>query len=69
LGEVSHKDPWLVRKLLNLYIPALEWSLSHTRQVFAVAIIMMLVTAALYTRVGKTFMPSMTVLRFIEDAG
>ena len=48
LGEVSHKDPWLVRKLLNLYIPALEWSLSHTRQVFAVAIIMMLVAAALY---------------------
>ena len=59
LGEVSHKDPWLVRKLLNIYMPALEWSLSHTRQVFAVAIIMMLVAAALYTQVGKTFMPTM----------
>jgi cobalt-zinc-cadmium resistance protein CzcA len=59
LGEVSHKEPWLVRKLLNLYIPVLEWSLLHTRLVFSVAIIMMLVAAALYTQVGKTFMPSM----------
>lgn len=59
LGKVSHDEPWLVKKLLSLYVPALEWSLEHSRQVIAGALAMMLVAVLLYTQVGKTFMPSM----------
>ena len=34
IGKPSHENPWLVRKLLAVYAPALEWSLAHTRTVF-----------------------------------
>ncbi len=59
LGKVSHEEPWLVRKLLKIYTPLLDWSLNHSRIVLGVALAAMLAAAGLYTQIGKTFMPTM----------
>ncbi|WP_310451464.1 CusA/CzcA family heavy metal efflux RND transporter [Sulfuritalea sp.] len=59
LREVKHEDPWLPRKLLALYEPALAWGLRRQRVVAAVAVAMLLVAGVIYTQVGKTFMPTM----------
>jgi cobalt-zinc-cadmium resistance protein CzcA len=59
LREVKHEDPWLPRKLLALYEPALAWSLKRQRTVATVALVMLLAAGVVYTQVGKTFMPTM----------
>ncbi len=59
LREVKHEDPWLPRKLLAMYEPALAWGLRRQRVVVAVAVAMLLVAGVVYTQVGKTFMPTM----------
>lgn len=59
LGKVSHEEPWLVRQALRIYQPALHWALEHSRLVFAVALLLLAITAFVYTLIGKTFMPEM----------
>ena len=59
LREVRHEDPWLPRKLLALYEPALVWGLGRQRVIAAVAVVMLLAAGIIYTQVGKTFMPTM----------
>lgn len=59
IGKVSHQEPLLVRLLQRLYRPALHWALHSTRIVVAVALGLLVVAAALYTQVGKSFMPTM----------
>ena len=54
-----HEEPWLPRKLLALYEPALAWGLRRQRVVAAVAVAMLLGAGVIYTQVGKTFMPTM----------
>ena len=59
LRDVAHEEPWLPRKLLALYGPVLDWTLRRQRAVGAGALVMLLAAAAVYTQVGKTFMPTM----------
>ena len=59
LGQVSHQEPWLVRRLQAAYAPTLRWALAHPRQVGGVAVAALLVAALVYTQVGKSFMPTM----------
>ncbi|MDY6943783.1 MAG: CusA/CzcA family heavy metal efflux RND transporter [Pseudomonadota bacterium] len=59
LGKVSHKEPWLIRQLQRIYAPSLGWSLQHTRVVITVALVLLVLAALVYTRVGKTFIPTM----------
>ncbi len=59
LREVKHEEPWLSRKLLALYEPALAWGLHHQRAVAVVAVGLLLAAGVVYTQVGKTFMPTM----------
>ena len=59
LREVKHEEPWLPRKLLALYEPALAWGLRRPRVVAAGAVAMLLAAVVVYTQVGKTFMPTM----------
>ena len=55
----AHEDPWLVRKSTAIYVPALRWSLAHSRTVLMGALAALVVTAGVYTLIGKTFMPVM----------
>jgi cobalt-zinc-cadmium resistance protein CzcA len=59
LGKGGHGEPWLVRQLLRLYTPVLGWSLRHQWLVLAVAVALLVGAGALYTRIGKAFMPTM----------
>ncbi|MBW8307355.1 MAG: CusA/CzcA family heavy metal efflux RND transporter [Thiobacillus sp.] len=59
LREVKHEDPWLPRKLLALYEPALAWGMRRQGVVVVVAVAMLVGAGVVYTQVGKTFMPTM----------
>ncbi len=59
LRQASHEDPWLVRKSLAIYEPALRWALVNQRKVVVAALAAMVLTAGVYTQIGKTFMPTM----------
>ncbi len=59
LGKVSHEEPWLVRKALSAYEPALQWSLTHAKTIVVGAGVALLATAVVYLQIGKTFMPVM----------
>ncbi len=59
LREVRHEDPWLPRKLLALYEPALAWGMRRQHFVAIAAVAMLAVAGVIYTQVGKTFMPTM----------
>lgn len=59
LGKVGHDEPWLVRSLQRMYEPALRWSLARSRVVISISVIALLLTAGVYTMIGKTFMPTM----------
>ncbi len=59
LARGAHGDPWLVRQAQRLYRPTLLAALAHPRVVVAAALLALAGSAALYTRIGKTFMPVM----------
>jgi len=59
LKEVSHEEPWLVRKALAVYTPVLNWSLEHAKVIVIAAFVLLALTALVYTQIGKTFMPIM----------
>ena len=59
LKTASHTDPWLVRKLSAGYRRVLNWSFAHSRIVVAVALLSLVAAGLAYTRVGKTFMPTL----------
>lgn len=59
LKEVSHEEPWLVKKALALYEPVLLWSLAHAKLIVSSALVLLVLTAVAYLQIGKTFMPSM----------
>ncbi|MEQ1739833.1 MAG: CusA/CzcA family heavy metal efflux RND transporter [Methyloglobulus sp.] len=59
LKEVTHEEPWLPRKLLGLYQPALLWCLENSKKLFFIAGGLLVVTALVFTQIGSTFMPTM----------
>jgi cobalt-zinc-cadmium resistance protein CzcA len=59
LRDVRHQDPWLPRKMLELYEPALAWGLRKPHVVAGLAVLLLVLAAGVYTQVGKTFMPAM----------
>ena len=59
LGKVSHEEPWLVRKVLAIYEPALKWALVHSKLIIMGALAGLAVTVIIYLQIGKTFMPTM----------
>jgi len=59
MKRVKHEEPWLARKLLELYRPVLLWSLAHGRAVLLGAGLLLLSTVGVYFQIGKIFMPTM----------
>jgi cobalt-zinc-cadmium resistance protein CzcA len=59
LKAESHGDPWMIRIASRVYAPALKWGLANGRKVGAFAVAGLIAAGILYTRVGKTFMPTM----------
>ncbi|UGX98083.1 CusA/CzcA family heavy metal efflux RND transporter [Bradyrhizobium barranii subsp. barranii] len=59
LKSASHGDPLLIRAAQRAYAPALGWALSNERKVIAAALISLIAAGFAYTKLGKTFMPTM----------
>ncbi|HMM90355.1 efflux RND transporter permease subunit [Bradyrhizobium sp.] len=59
LKSASHGDPMLIRAAQRVYAPALGWALNNERKVVAAALIALVAAGFAYTRLGKTFMPTM----------
>lgn len=59
LKQAGHQEPWLVRKAMGIYTPMLQRALNKERVVIIGALVMLVITAAVYTQIGKTFMPEM----------
>jgi len=59
MTKPKHGEPWLARKLAELYRPLLLWALDHGRIVAAAAAALLLCTVFAYFQIGKTFMPTM----------
>lgn len=59
IKQVSHEDPWLVRKVLRVYESLLAGALKREKLVYVLAAVMLAVAALVYLRVGKTFLPTM----------
>ncbi|MDN5001785.1 efflux RND transporter permease subunit [Bradyrhizobium sp. GCM10027634] len=59
LKSASHRDPLVVRAAQRVYAPALNWALSNERKVMAAALIGLVAAGFAYTKLGKTFMPTM----------
>ncbi len=59
LGKPSHQEPWLIRKLLAIYQPVLQWSLKNDKIIVSGAVIALVFAGFIYTLVGKTFIPQM----------
>ncbi|HEY9182445.1 MAG TPA: efflux RND transporter permease subunit, partial [Gammaproteobacteria bacterium] len=59
MRAVAHAEPWLPRKLGELYRPLLERALANGNRVIAGAVAALALTAAVYPFIGKTFLPTM----------
>lgn len=59
LSTKPHNEPWLVSRATKIYMPALKWALGNNKLVIGIAVVLLLLTAGVYTQIGKTFMPTM----------
>ncbi len=59
LKNISTEEPWLPRQLQKLYVPILNWSLSHSKTVFLFAGSLLIATIIIFQDIGSTFMPTM----------
>ncbi len=59
MTQVSHEEPWLPRKLQQLYQPSLAWCLDNSKKIFFVVGGMLVVTMLIFGQIGSTFMPNM----------
>jgi cobalt-zinc-cadmium resistance protein CzcA len=59
LSRVRHEEPWLPRKLQQVYLPALRWCLDHSTWTLAAALAALGLAAIVYLFIGKSFMPTM----------
>ena len=59
LRTMPHEEPWVVRKALALYEPALRWALAHGRALVIAAFVALGLTVVVYLQIGKIFMPTL----------
>lgn len=50
---------WIMRKAYNSYFPVIKWSCNHKRTVLGAAIISLLLTGILFSRMGGEFVPTL----------
>lgn len=69
-GSIEDKEPWIMRKIHSLYIPALERSLGARRIVLGIAVLAVVLGGILFSRLGGEFLPQLNegsiALQFIR---
>lgn len=59
LSATTHDEPWLPRQLRKIYQPLLQASLARPLPIYLTALVLLVLTVAAYTQIGKTFMPTL----------
>ena len=59
LKQAVVEEPKLIKSIHQIYIPLLKWSIQHSKKVFITAAAMLILTLAVYSQIGSTFMPTM----------
>jgi heavy metal efflux system protein len=59
IRDQANEEPWLIRHLNHWYASALNTAMQHKRPVLLAAVILLVLTGAVYPLIGKTFMPTM----------
>lgn len=59
LHDGEHAEPWLIRKLHALYEPVLQAAFAKPALVVGAALLALVASGVVYTRIGKTFLPTM----------
>ena len=57
--KAAHGEPWLSRKLSGLYQPALDYTLRRPLPLIVFSALLLVASALVFPRIGKTFMPTM----------
>lgn len=58
-GKVTDSEPWIMRKIYELYEPALNWSLRAKKVVISIAVAAIAVGAVLFSMLGGEFLPQL----------
>lgn len=58
-GKVEEKENFVMRTAHRWYEPSLKWSLEHPRKIIGIAVISLLLSLLLATRMGTEFIPSL----------
>ncbi len=56
-GRLSERDTWLVARAKALYLPALRWCLERWQVPVGLAVLGLVVSALMFTRLGREFLP------------
>lgn len=59
LRRMSHEEPWLPRMLQKLYAPFLRRCIRHDQVILAATVGLLVITAVVYSHIGKSFMPTL----------
>ncbi|WP_321516270.1 CusA/CzcA family heavy metal efflux RND transporter [Marinifilum fragile] len=55
----NNLSKWLLDKIYELYYPTIKWSCGHKRIVLGVALISLIITGILFTKIGGEFVPTL----------
>lgn len=60
-GDMQKKNlsTWLLDKIYQAYYPAIKWSFNHKRIVLAAALLSLVLTGVLFSRIGGEFVPTL----------
>ena len=59
LKAKEEKDTFVVRHAKRLYLPLLDWALDNKRKVIGAAVVLLMVSLAIFPFLGKEFMPTL----------
>lgn len=59
LRDTASEEPWLPKMLHALYQPLLTWCLNHDKKVYLITLTMLLISIAVFTQLGSTFLPAL----------
>ena len=58
-SRLSERDTWVVAQAKRLYLPALRWCLARWKIPVALALLGLVVSGILFTRLGREFLPAL----------
>ncbi len=55
----AHADDWVLARLKRIYLPAMDWALTHRATAVGAALVALVIALALFPFIGREFLPVM----------